>query len=84
MPDGLDEDEQRVQRQRRDGREGELRGGELRPRRAPVVNVGSTRRHRGQRDHRGERGTGALGIEDREVVPQRPDEQRQADDAVAA
>ena len=47
-----------------------------------VVNVGSTSVSAGQRDHRRQRRARALGVEHRQVVAQRGDQQGEADDAV--
>ena len=81
VPPGLAEHEPDVEHQGRDGRESQLGRGELRS--GPAGGErGEHQGQRGQRRHRGQRGAGSFGVEDRQVVAQRPDQQGQSDDAV--
>jgi hypothetical protein len=79
VPDGLREHERRVQRERRQCREGELCRGELGSRLAGGER-GQHEAERGEGGHGRERGTTALGVEQRDVEPPRPDQERDADD----
>ena len=82
VADGLDEDEQGVERERGDRGEGELGGGELAEGRA-LGERGQHERERRQRAHRGQRGRRPLGVEVGEAPSQRADDQAEADDPVA-